>query len=192
MENILQNLDTSVFLFFNGLHDDWADVFFYYVSSRFAWIPLYALILFLVIKKFRRKAIGIIVLFVAIVFCTDQTCNLIKNSVQRPRPSHEVSLEGKVHLIDYPDGKIYRGGAFGFPSSHAANSIAVAFLTAFFVCQKKRWGRVAIFLWALLLGYSRLYLGVHYPSDLAVGYLIGAVYALGGIWLWKKIMRQQN
>lgn len=187
MWSFLQNLDNSIFLFFNGLHGHWGDVFFYYVSWRFFWIPLYLIIFSFIVKKYKKKATGILLLLVALVFCTDQTCNLIKNTVQRPRPSHEVTLEGKVHLIDYPDGKVYRGGAYGFPSSHAANSILVAFFTAFFVCQKKRWGSVAIFLWALLLGYSRMYLGVHYPSDLVAGYVLGALYALCGILLWKFI-----
>lgn len=173
----LLSLDESIFLFFNGLHSQWADVFFYWVSNRFFWIPLYAFLLFLIIKRHGKRALYILLLIILGVAVTDQTCTCIKKSVQRPRPSHNEKLEQRIHLTDYPDGNTYRGGQYGFPSSHAANSIAVALFAIFFAVKGKKWAIALLIFWAVLLGYSRLYLGVHYPSDLLTGYLIGATYA---------------
>lgn len=190
MLTAFQSIDTSVFLFFNGLHSYWADVCFYWIANRFFWIPLYALLLFFIVKKQRKRAIPIVLFLVLGVLLTDQTCNWIKKSVERPRPSHSIELEEQVHLIDYPDGHTYRGGAYGFPSSHAANSIFVAIFAAFYAARPKKWAVILLFVWAMLLGYSRLYLGVHYPSDLIVGYLLGTLYAFLLIFFenrWTKV-----
>ena len=174
----LQAIDTAVFLFFNGLHSHCADVFFYWVSNRFFWIPLYAFLLFLIVKKNKKRSVLIVLLMILGIFLSDQTCNIIKRNVCRPRPSHEITLADKVHLVDYPDGNVYRGGQFGFPSSHAANSIVVALFAIFYAVPKNRWAAALLILWSLLLGYSRIYLGVHYPLDLLAGYAVGITYGV--------------
>ncbi len=174
----LQAIDTSVFLFFNGLHSYCADIFFYWVSNRFFWIPLYALLLFLIIKKERKKSVVIIAMLILGIFLSDQTCNIMKRNICRLRPSHEPELAEKVHLVDYPDGNVYRGGQYGFPSSHAANSIVVALFAVFYAVPRKKWAAALLIAWSLLLGYSRIYLGVHYPFDLLTGYAIGITYSV--------------
>lgn len=178
MIDFLIGIDTQIFLFFNSLHAPWADVFFYWVSHRLVWIPLYIAILWGLIRKFRKQSWLPILLMVLAITCSDQTCNIVKRSVQRVRPSHNKELESRVHLVETPDGKVYRGGQFSFPSSHAANSIVVAFFVAFLLATRRKSIIYAIFFWSLLLGYSRIYLGVHYLSDLLVGYAIGAVFSL--------------
>ncbi|MBQ7489656.1 MAG: phosphatase PAP2 family protein [Bacteroidales bacterium] len=174
----LQAIDTAVFLFFNGLHSHCADVFFYWVSNRFFWIPLYAFLLFLIVKKNKKRSVLIVLLMILGIFLSDQTCNIIKRNVCRPRPSHEITLADKVHLVDYPAGNVYRGGQFGFPSSHAANSIVVALFAIFYAVPKNRRAAALLILWSLLLGYSRIYLGVHYPLDLLAGYAVGITYGV--------------
>ena len=95
--------DLNIFLFLNGLHSSWADVFFYWVSNRFIWLPFYALLAFFLIRKWRKKSIPIFIALVLCIFLTDQSCNLIKHSVQRPRPSHEpgptAHYTGEDHTV---------------------------------------------------------------------------------------------
>lgn len=189
MINFLQDIDSYVLLFFNGLNSPWADTFFYLVSNRFIWIPLYVVLLFFLIKKWRKKSIPIVLAVILCITLTDQTCNLIKNSVQRPRPSHNAELCEKVHLYMEKDGTYYKGGAYGFPSSHAANSIVLAWFVIIFLRNNKKWPVIGMFAWVLLLSYSRMYLGVHYLSDLITGWLIGTLYAGLLFWIGPKIYR---
>ena len=188
--------DQSIFLFFNGLHSSWADVFFYWVSNRFVWIPFYAILAFFLIKKWRKKSIPIFIALILCIFLTDQSCNLIKHSVQRPRPSHDPVLSEQVHLVAKPDGTLYKGGPYGFPSSHAANSMALALWVILYLGEKRKWLIIIMLCWVLLLSYSRIYLGVHYPSDLMVGWILGACWALvlwrGEQWLQNSKFRIQN
>jgi undecaprenyl-diphosphatase len=177
MVEYILSYDQYVFLFFNGLHSAWADVFFYWVSHRFIWIPFYALLAFFLIKKWRKKSIPIFITIMLGIFLTDQSCNLIKHSVQRPRPSHDPQLCEQVHLVAKPDGTIYKGGPYGFPSSHAANSMFLALFVLFYVGDRQKWLIISMMFWVLLVSYSRIYLGVHYPSDLLVGWLIGIAWA---------------
>ena len=188
--------DQSIFLFLNGIHSPWADIFFYWVSNRFVWIPLYAVLAFFLIKKWRKRAIPIFIALTLCIFLTDQSCNLIKHSVQRPRPSHDPVLSEQVHLVAKPDGTLYKGGPYGFPSSHAANSMALALWVILYLGEKRKWLIIGMLCWVLLVSYSRIYLGVHYPSDLLVGWILGACWALvlwrGEQWLQNSKFRIQN
>jgi undecaprenyl-diphosphatase len=147
----------------------------YWISNKFVWIPLYAFIAFLTIKKYKKKSILLIFLLVLAVTISDQSCNLLKKNTERLLPSHNVELKHKIHLVEKPDGELYRGGKFGFPSAHAANSMVFALFVFFFAGNRKMWVLLAIFFWAALLGYSRIYLGVHYWLDVEFGYLVGAL-----------------
>ena len=188
--------DQSIFLFLNGIHSPWADIFFYWVSNRFVWIPLYAVLAFFLIKKWRKRAILIFIALTLCIFLTDQSCNLIKHSVQRPRPSHDPVLSEQVHLVAKPDGTLYKGGPYGFPSSHAANSMALALWVILYLGERRKWLIIGMLCWVLLVSYSRIYLGVHYPSDLLVGWILGACWALvlwrGEQWLQNSKFRIQN
>ena len=174
---MLQQIDQSVFLFFNGLHISWLDPLFFFISNRFVWIPLYLLLAFFLFRRYRKKAWIIVAAVVMSVFLSDQSCNLIKRSVQRPRPSHETELIDQVHLVAKPDGTLYKGGPYGFPSSHAANAMALAFIVVASLTREKTLWTLLMFFWMLLVSYSRIYLGVHYPSDIIVGWCVGALWS---------------
>lgn len=169
------NIDTAVTLFFNSYHSPTFDFIMLWVSNRFVWVPLYLLLLFFVIKQWKKKSILLIVLLLLTVTISDQSCNLLKKSTKRLRPSHNVELIDKIHLVEKPDGELYRGGKYSFPSSHAANAMVLAVFTFFFVGKRKMWVLISMFSWAALLGYSRIYLGVHYWLDIEMGYFVGFV-----------------
>jgi undecaprenyl-diphosphatase len=162
-----EQLDQQLFLFLNSLHSPFFDQVMHAISGKIIWVPLYLAILIYLGIKFKRKFIIIILFIIVAATLTDQISVLIKNSVQRLRPCHEPALEGLVHLFN---GEC--GGLYSFVSSHAANSFDVALLSLLFI--RKRWFTISIILWALVVGYSRVYLGVHYPGDVICGSVQGA------------------
>ena len=173
MDSLLQ-LDQAIFFFFNGMHTPQLDEIMSLLTGRFIWTPLYVALAFYVIKTFGFKLGMLYVLIIAaVVTATDQTCSsLIRPWAERLRPANpENPIAPLVHIVNG-----YRGGAYGFPSCHAANSFALAACYAFLLQRRK----ITIFLfgWAALNSYTRLYLGVHYPSDLLVGALIGMAFAV--------------
>jgi len=182
MLETISHWDTIVTLFLNGLRAPWLDSVMYWISDRLIWIPLYVFVLFLTIKKWKKKSLILLLLLAITITISDQGCNLLKKSTKRLRPSHNVELEHKIHLVEKPDGTVYRGGQYGFPSAHASNAMVFALFVFFFAGNRKMWVLLAIFLWAALLGYSRIYLGVHYWLDVECGYLIGALCFLAVFW----------
>jgi undecaprenyl-diphosphatase len=173
MLETIAHWDTVVTLFLNGLRAPWLDPIMYLISNKFVWVPLYIFVLFLTIKKWKTKSIALILLLFLSITISDQSCNLLKKSTKRLRPSHNIELEHKIHLVKKPDGEFYRGGKYSFPSAHAANAMVFALFVFFFAGNRRMWVLFAIFFWAALLGYSRIYLGVHYWLDVEFGYLVG-------------------
>ncbi len=171
MLEFLKNIDFELFLFFNDINSPFWDKVMWWISGSKSWIPMYAIIVGFIIYKFRWKAI-ITLIFVAItVTLADQiSVHAFKEFFQRFRPCHTPELENIVHLVNNKCG-----GKYGFVSSHAANTFAIAvFLSRLF---QNRNFTVFIIVWASVVSYSRIYLGVHFPFDIlggaALGILIG-------------------
>lgn len=171
MLNFLQNIDSDLFLFLNSLHNSAFDWLMYWISVKWTWIPLYAFLLYLIIREYKWKSL-LILLFVAILITlSDQlSSHLFKNTVERLRPCHNPEIMGSVHLV-----RDHCGGLYGFVSSHAANSFALAVFLIGFLGRKFKYFTPLILLWAAIVSYSRIYLGVHYPGDVIVGGIFGAI-----------------
>ncbi len=164
---MLERLDQQFFLFLNSLNSPFWDQIMHILTGKIIWVPLYLAILIYLGIKYKRKFLIILLFIILAAAMADQISVFIKNAVERPRPCHEPLLEGLVHTFN---GQC--GGAFGFVSSHATNSFNVALLSLLFI--KKRWYTISIIIWALVIGYTRIYLGVHYPGDVVCGSVLGA------------------
>ncbi len=170
MVEALQALDQRLLLALNHAHTPALDDVMLFASNRTVWFPAYVLLTAWLIWHFRRRAGLVLPLLIAAVGLADSiTSRLFKPLVGRLRPCHDAALAPLLHL---PDGC---GGQFGFLSSHAANSVALAvFLLLALPAGRFRGLKTGAFLWAILLSYSRIYLGAHYPSDVLGGALVGA------------------
>ena len=183
---MLEHLDQQLFLFLNSLNSPFWDKVMFVISGKVIWAPLYLGILIYIGIKYKKKFFLILPFIILAVALADQvSVQLFKNLFQRLRPCHEPSLEGMVHLVN---GEC--GGLYGFVSSHASNSFNVALISLMLI--KKRWYTVSIVLWAAIIGYSRIYLGVHYPGDVVCGSLLGALIGWSMFKLYETADKKLN
>jgi undecaprenyl-diphosphatase len=166
----LQALDRRVTLAVNAAHFPALDTLMVFASDREVWFPLYAALIGALVYWFRRRSVLLLGLLITAVALADRiTSGVFKPYFARPRPCHAPDLTALLHL---PAGC---GGQFGFLSSHAANSVALAVFLTLVLPARQRWVKIAAFAWALLLCYSRIYLGAHYLSDVLGGGLVGGL-----------------
>ncbi len=178
MFEYLEALDQQLFLFLNGLRADWLDLPMYYLTHARYWLPVFVYLIYLFYKRFKSvKRTVIAVLFVgAAVGLADLTsARVFKPHVKRYRPTHHEVIGQQVHTVITPENKEYRGGKYGFVSSHAANFFAIATASFLLLGRARRYWW--LFAWAALVSYTRIYLGVHYPADLICGGILGAAIA---------------
>jgi undecaprenyl-diphosphatase len=181
-------MDTELFLFLNGLHADWLDPIMIFISGKLTWLPFYLVLLFLLIKNYKKQSVLVIISIILLIICSDQiSSSVFKPLFERPRPCHNEAIKDFVYL---PNG--HCGGAYGFISSHACN----AFALAVFITQmlKQYYSKIAwvMFVWASLVAYSRIYMGVHYPGDVIVGAVVGAIIGWVFVILYKLISQKVN
>ena len=186
----LLHIDTEILLAINGWHAPWADTLMWIISAKTTWIPLYLLLIGLLVWRYRQPAptpikwlqkvpacvVMIVVIGLAVGAADFIASGILKDWVARPRPSRVPELEGVLHLVNG-----YKSGQYGFVSSHAANTMAVALL--FSLIWRNKIATVGLMLWVAANCYSRMYLGVHYPTDILGGLIVGSLVAVGGYWL---------
>ena len=186
LEKILQ-ADQELLLFLNGLHSPFLDVLMWQMTKIWFWLPLLAILLWMTWKHYRKQLILLFAFFALSITMSDQLSVLIKNKVQRPRPSHNIEINSELHFHQYKNGDVYKGGKYGFVSSHAANSFGVMILLLYFFkpVKKRLWWIFPT--WAVLFCYTRIYLGVHYPLDILCGALVGVCCGLFTVWIYQLL-----
>jgi undecaprenyl-diphosphatase len=168
MLEFLNNIDTNLFIFLNGINTPFWDKIMWWISGSKSWIPMYAVIVAYIIYKQRWKSLITLIFIALVVTLADQiSVHAFKDVFQRLRPCHNPLLQDLVHIV-----KNKCGGQYGFVSSHAANTFAVAFFLSKLI--ENRYFSCFIFIWASIVSYSRIYLGVHYPFDVLGGAALGA------------------
>lgn len=193
--SFLDALDKKIFLLLNGMHSPFWDSIMWQISGKYIWIPFYLAIIYFIIRSRKWKTFATIVFIALMIVMSDQVSGIIKDSVLRYRPSHNPEFANKIHLLTDPrSNQLYRGGDYGFVSSHAANTFALAiFLTLFF---KRRWVGISLFIWAIIVSYSRIYLGVHYPFDILggaiVGLMSGIIIYYAEHWFYSKYLTKTD
>lgn len=165
----INQIDIAIFLKINNFHSPFFDWLMYWLSNKWIWIPAYLIILFYIFKT-RKNYKAILICIGLLIPCADMTSSLVlKPLIERPRPCHQPEIFTKMKLV----GDC--GGKYGFVSSHAANTFAIATFIFLLFSAQKIW--ILGFLWAFLIAYSRVYLGVHFPLDVFFGAIIGIFYA---------------
>lgn len=175
-------MDETLLLLINGCHNTYWDEFMWMLTYRFTWIPLYIAIAYAVMRTvgWRRGLLFIVSVALTIVLADQVGSHIIRPWAERLRPSNaDNPLSAMIHLVHD-----YRGGAYGMPSCHAANTVGLLTI----VCWqfRNRLLTSVLTLWMLSQVYSRMYLGVHYPSDLLVGAVIGLVSGTLMAWAYRK------
>ena len=185
MIEYLEAIDIEVFKVLNGHFNAYFDQLMWLVSSRLAWIPMCLALLYVGFRNNWRNGVALLVFVALTITLSDQTASgLIKPAVERLRPTHTPLLEGVVHTVNG-----YLSGRYGFVSSHAANSFGVAMLLS--LLFRNRVFTWLIFVWAAVLSYSRIYLGVHFPGDILGGMIVGMLVARLLFWLYCRLMNRR-
>jgi undecaprenyl-diphosphatase len=166
----LHKADVWLLVLINGLHHPVMDGLMPLISTTWFWAPVWVLVLWLWYDKLGGQAWFPILLSVLLVVWTDQTsAHLLKPFFERLRPCWNPELVGKLHILEG-----ICGGKYGFVSSHAANTAGFMVFTCIII--RKAWLKWLCLVMVLLVGYSRVYLAVHYPMDIVLGWLLGVIF----------------
>jgi undecaprenyl-diphosphatase len=176
MEEIIQ-WDWQYTLFLNDWGNNYVDGFFNFITHKLSAIPFYVFLLYILYKKLETRELIICLISIAILITlSDQTANLFKGGVERFRPFRQPGFMDQISKVGRS------AGTYGFYSGHASNAVALAVFIWFMLRRDYRIIAVVTLIWAALVAYSRVYLGVHYLGDVLMGTLMGTLY--GALVYW--------
>ena len=168
----LKNIDYSIFHFINQtISNHLFDIIFPFLRDAKNWIPLYLFLGIYLVRKYKITAIKY-ALYIVIAFALADYIShgIIKPLVCRLRPCHSLTLHARLVIG-------HCGGKWSFPSSHASNHMAIALSIVLAQIFTKKWINFLWIFWALFIGFAQIYVGVHYPSDIAAGFILGIMIA---------------
>lgn len=187
-ENIV-SLDTQLMLALNGWHTPFFDSLMCFFSAKWVWMPLYASIIVVAALKygFKQRLLGMLLLFFLAFAATDfLSSSVLRPIFCRPRPAQPDSpIASLIYIVNG-----YRGGHYGFPSSHAANTFMLSALATLFF--RNRLLSCFLYFWAIAVSYSRIYLGVHYPGDILAGAFLGTIIAFGAYNIYSVVYKDKR
>jgi undecaprenyl-diphosphatase len=162
------DLDKQLLVFLNGLGSETFDPLWLFLTKQSSWIPLFLFLLYLVYKKLGVKQTVIIVLFVAVLLTVNNTITeLFKSTFHRLRPCNDPEIKNIIRNIK-------PSSTFSFFSGHSSNTMAV-FVFLFSICKRYYKYFWLVILWPFIFGYTRIYLGLHFPTDILAGYTCGII-----------------
>ncbi len=171
LEKIIQS-DKELFIYLNSLGNENWDTFWIIATNQLSWIPLYLLFLFLIFKAFGwKKGFILLLLTIVLIAFSDQFANFIKNTFERLRPFKDPSINQYIRILK-------NSGGYSFYSAHAGTSTAVT--TFMYLTLKNKYNYTYLFfIWPVLFAYSRIYVGVHFPTDIICGAFVGFFIGFG-------------
>ncbi len=165
------SLDKELFVYLNGLGSPAFDSLWLAITKQANWTPFFILLGFFIYKKIGIKNLGIIIVFIALLLLVcNESVEFFKETFKRIRPCNNPEIKDIIRIV-------HQSNTFSFFSGHAANSMAT--MTFLFLILKKHYQySFLVFLYPLIFAYSRIYLGVHYPTDILTGYFFGCIYGI--------------
>lgn len=184
----IETADRALLLLINGAHTPVLDGIMWSLTHIFTWLGLIAALVFLLFHFYGKYGWKILLIILLSIGLSDQiSSHIIKPTVKRLRPTHNAEIQDQIYCHQYANGGEYRGGNYGFVSSHATNSTTAALLFGFFLTpflKKKAPLILSLLVFVLLFCYTRVYLGVHYPLDILGGWLLGIATCIPILYLF--------
>lgn len=185
MLDTLKRWDRDVFIYLNNIGVERYDALWLFITDVLNWIPLYIFFVALFFYYYPKRQVSVIFLYLILVLVlTTSLTGLVKQYVARLRPGEVEMMAELIRVLQKPS-------RFSFFSGHASFSFALTTYVVATIRSKTKWIYLCL-LWPVLISLSRIYVGVHYPSDLVVGAFVGFGIAMAGYFQCEKTLKKRS